>query len=62
MQQAREAGVTAMERRPSDELTSLKCKLRWIGLQKAARSLARAASTLEPGAEGAASATRFSAN
>jgi hypothetical protein len=62
MRQSREAGVLAIERRPSDELTSLIRKLRWIGLEEEARRLARAASTLELGADGVASATRFGAN
>ena len=62
MLQAREAGVVAMERRPSDELTSPIRKLQWIGLEEDVRRLARAASTPEPGADGTASATRFSAS
>ena len=62
MQQAREAGVLAIERRPSDELKSLIRRLRWIGFEEEARRLARAASTLELGADAVASATRFSAN
>ena len=62
MQQAREAGVVAMDRRPLEELSSLIRRLRWVGLEEEARRLARAASTLEIGADAVASATRFSAN
>ena len=62
MQQAREAGVIAMEQRPSDQLTSLIRKLRWIGLEEEAWRLARAASTQQPEADGAALARRFGAD